>query len=347
MSFIKRFLRYISATGLSFSLFFLATALVLTLTLLSPTFIKRTLLKTNTYSNIVPSSLELAASSSSQQNNNEISPAVLAQLKPVVTDAVPASFVQQTTETVIDGTFGWLQGKTTIPQISVQTATVKNNLQQSLSTYIYKRLTSLEVCQKGTNYDNFDPLATPCRPPVALQDSEIQKYTADLIAQLPFLNKPEISLESLELTKAFASDSPSQKAPFVYSVAAKLPYILGLLAVICGVALVILSAQKMQAIRTVAHTFAWAGGILILFSALTLFFNGRASNQLLGSSSQAQATFVKTIFSPIISEFTKTAADYTLYLGVAYCFIGAILYVIARRKHENRQVDEAATKNTD
>ena len=110
MSFIA-FLRYISATGLSFSLFFWQRHFVLTLTLLSPTFIKRTLLKTNTYTNIVPASLELAASSSSQQNNAEISPAVFAQLKPVVADAVPASFVQQTTETVIDGTYRMAAGQ--------------------------------------------------------------------------------------------------------------------------------------------------------------------------------------------------------------------------------------------
>lgn len=341
MSVIKRFLHYISATGLSLSLFFLATITVLLLTILNAGFIKQTLVKTNAYNNIIPASLELATATSEKQGEEPINPVVVSQLKPIATATVTPEFLKSSTESVIDGLFSWLDGRTTAPVILIKTDTIKQNLQRELVAYTKNRVATLEVCQKGTNYTNFDPLTTPCRPPYSVNEADIQSYVANLVSQIPLFSKPEISLESLGATDVFSADKPIQAAPKVYSVIQKLPYALLLLAVLSATVLVLIGAYKKGAVRAVAHTITWAGIMLVILSAITLIFNNRFSGNLLGSSTQEQALFVKTIVTPITNMFIKTAADYSLYIGIAYCLIGAILYVIAHRMRFNKLAEAA------
>ena len=119
MTFIKRLIRGMSAWTLSFSLYMLASFTVLMLTVLSAQYIKTTLYKSNVYQNIVPATLDLAATKSGDSSANSLSdtidPKTIKQLEPVVASAISPQFLQSTTEQVIDGLYAWLNGKTTEP----------------------------------------------------------------------------------------------------------------------------------------------------------------------------------------------------------------------------------------
>lgn len=350
MTFLKRLVRGMSAWTLSFSLFMLASFTILTLTILNAHYIKATLYKSNVYQNIVPAALGLAVAKSTDSSGNissdNIDPQTIKQLEPVIAGAISPQFLQTTTEAIINGSFLWLNGKTPEPVFIIKTAGVKTALHNGLVNYIQNRLASLPVCPRGTSTNNFDPLSSACKPPVGISSAEIEQNVNKFIDQIPVFQKDDISLQSLGANDAFATDKPVQKVPMGYGIATKLPFAFAALVITSGTILVLAGADKRRSWRTIGHTFAWAGILLVVGSAATLFFANKFTTGLLGSASAEQAHFANTVVTPITKLFITTFADYSLYFGVGYCLIGTVCYVVSHRMRRNVIDDKQPTASS-
>jgi hypothetical protein len=324
----------------------LASFTVLTLTVLNAHYIKTTLYKSNVYQNVVPAALDLVIAKTDATSSDNLNPQLIKELEPTVSSAISPQFLQKTGEAVIDGSFAWLNGSAQAPNFTIETSTVKSSLHTELVSFIQKRVAGLPVCPRGTNYNDFDPLSASCKPPAGVNSTEIEQNVAKFIDQIPLFQKTDISLQSLGAIDAFAQDKPIQKVPMIFTVITNLPFAFVGLILTSGLFLILLSVDKRRSWRTIGHTFAWAGILLVIASAATLFFANKFSAGFIGNASTEQAHFANTIFSPITKLLTTTVAIYSLYFGVGYCLVGTVCYVIAHRIRHNESKDAQASENT-
>jgi hypothetical protein len=106
-----------------------------------------------------------------------------------------------------------------------------------------------------------------------------------------------------------------------------------------------LSIDTQGSWRTIGHTFASAGILLVITSAATLLFANKIGQVLRGSTSTQQADFANIIVTPISKLLVASFADYSLYFGIAYCLAGTICYVVAHRMRHNAAINPPATPN--
>ncbi len=345
MSFIRRTFRHISAWLLSFSLFMLASFVALTLTVFSPTYIKTSLEKSDTYKNIVPAMLNLAQLSASSTYDVSIDAKTIKELEAPISAAISPTFLQTTTESVIDGIFLWLAGSSAVPTFKINVETVKSSLTTNVTAYLQKKIADLPVCANGTNYGTFDPLKATCRPPVAINQNDISQAASDVIDSIPLFQNSELSTESLGIAKNFAPDKPIHYAPTVYGVLTKLSYVFGALVLTSGLCLVLLSKEKYKAWKSIGHTFVFAGFFLVVIGAVSLLFASKFQAGFLGNASTQQLDFANTIFTPISNIVTTSLASYSLYFGIGYAIVGAGCYTVAHKlklNHAAQQPEELA-----
>jgi hypothetical protein len=316
----------------------LASFVALSLTVFNPTYIKVSLDKSAAYKNIVPAMLNLAQLSASSTYDAKIDAKTLKELEAPISRAITPTFLQTTTEAVVDGTFVWLKGSASAPTFKINVATVKSALQTNLNNYLQKRVTDLPICAKGTNYGTFDPLKATCRPPIAVDQSDISQAASDVIDSIPLFQNAEISTDSLGIAKNFTPDKPIHFAPTIYGVLTKLSYVFGALVLTSGLFLVLLTKEKYKAWKTIGHTLLFAGFFLVVVGALSLFFANKFQAGFLGNASAQQLDFANTIFTPISKIITTSLADYSLYFGVGYAIIGAGCYAVAHKLKLNRIV---------
>lgn len=348
MSAFQKLARAFAAWLLTFSLFTTAGLAAITMTILNPSYIKQTLDKSGAYDTIIESALELA--SFNQQGSEALTKQTISEITPVITAVVTPTFLQQTTEAIIDGFFAWLQGDVAYPSFDIPLSTVKADLVSGVADYASKRLAALPACPRGTSYDSVDPFTATCKPPIAISAQEMQQNAATFVEAFPAFAEPSIKIQQADGLREFSTDKPLGKAPMVYGLATKAMYIFGLLVIICAVIVVRTSKPPLRAWRTIGHTFVLSGVLLIFTAFVTYLFLGKMGHQFFGSASQQQLDFVNSVFTPISQLLSKSLADYSLWFGVGYAVIGAVCYAIAhrytlRQKQENFQQSAGTNQN--
>lgn len=339
MSFMRRFFRGIMAWVLSFSLFVLAGTVALLLTAGNPGYIKAILADSGVYKTFIRATLDLASYQNSSQGSDAITTQTTNEILPIIGASITPSFLQKTSESMIDSIFLWLRGDIKTPNISIKTAEMSDQLQSKLTEYLNTRVASLPVCTQSDATQGFDPLSDGCKPKGAVNQADIQKVAADFVDSIPVLQKGEITMQSIDPNNVLATSSVGKSIPVGYAWFERVPYIAIALIVASGIALVILGTNRTKNWRTIGHTFVWAGALLIVTGGVTVLFAGVLNSGLTGSASAQQILFVKNVFVPIMEIFTKSLGSYSLYFGVGYAVIGAGCYAIS---HKLRIIDVTA-----
>lgn len=343
---MRAFTKGLLAWILSICLFLLAGFVAVLVTIGSPSYIKTTLYQTGFYKNIVSASLNLASTSTTGDINQGVAKVTINEITPVVQQALTPAFLQTSLESIIDGSATWLKGGSTAPTFAIKTADVKAQLVSGLTQYLQTRVSNLPICPPGTLYANFDPLSATCRPNIAVSKIDTSIAAADFVNQLPLLDQNEISLISIDSNNSFVSSKPATVAPKIYQYSLMTPYVIAAIIVACGIAIVVLSTKKYLAVKTIGHTFLWAGALLVVTGAATILLTGKFNSGFIGSANAGQIAFVRTIFDPIINTLSDSFADISLYIGVAYTLISVLCYVVAHKlRLQKQKVDNASPKD--
>lgn len=329
-------LRGLLAWLLTFALFLLASAVALNVTVGNPAYVKEMLVKSGVYTTFVGSAIKLAyAQNVLDPVGTTASKIPLTELAPVVSRVITPQFLQTTTETMVNSTFSWLSGSQKTLIFTIPVSDVKARLRPQVAGYIKDRVDSLPVCAKTQNYQNYDPLSATCKPPIALSNADIDSSANTFIASLPLLQDETISSETTGLGVHIANSSTGRIMPAVYQWAKRIPLILIPLIAVCFVVLLATSHRRHKRLKTIGHTFLWAGGLLIIFGAITLFIDGNYRAGFIGTPTQEQLDFVNAVFLPITQPLTKSLALISLYFGVGYVLIASVCYAISHRLRIN------------
>lgn len=230
----------------------------------SPKPVKEILADSGIYGSVVGSALDQAKKTAG--NGTEVS-----LIDPAIKKAAEESFnpqvVQSSTESVIDGVYHWLEGKSPQPDFNIDLTSVKTTFAEKVGQAAQTRAATLPICT--TAPVTTDPFSATCLPPrlTPAQVGEQAKNT--VLAGQGFLEHPNITYSNIK------SDDPSQQnifdnqlkdAPKRYQMLKKAPIILGVLAVLAIVVIIFLSESRRKGLRRVGITLIMAGAFMLLFA---------------------------------------------------------------------------------
>jgi hypothetical protein len=253
---------------------------------------------------------------------------------PAIKSAAKTSFspqvVQDTSEKIIDGTYDWLNGKTSQPNFNVDLSTSKATFAANVGTAATERASTLPVCPGRTIPSASNPLDITCLPRGLTPAQVGAQAQSDVLHGEGFLDNPVISPDQF---KGSGSNQPIfsgqlKNLPAQYRRIKATPVILIILSILSTLGVIFLSATKRKGLKHVGiilvtigvfmMVFAW---VLNLAATHTLVPNIKLDNKVLQTNVKKMAT---DTFQHVDKNYWEFGAGYTA-LGVLV--IGGLLFI--------------------
>lgn len=193
MRYVHSIVRWLSGLLLHFSLLAFIAAMCFQLLAAQPQSIKGILETSGVYDTFVNDVI-----ADNQQKNGDLNsslPLDDPNVKAIVNDVFSPQLLRQSSHTVIDGTYEWLQQKSDRIEFSVNLAQQRTALIDSLSTYASVRLEGMPACS-AAELQQGNVFKLQCEPPGFYQEIVKTQVVSDL-TNSDFLSDPVISDDSL------------------------------------------------------------------------------------------------------------------------------------------------------
>jgi hypothetical protein len=232
-------------------------------------------------------------------------------------------FIQQNTETVIDSVYGWLNGKTPLPDFYINLSDLRTAFAGNVSQEVQKQLSAMPVCTKTNIPTNFDAFSATCLPPQVTASSAAAQVQADILNGQGFLDNPIITADSVKASGDNHSIFVDQakNAPKVFRGVKDSVYALVALTVLVASSVVALSTNKRKGIRRV--------GITVLVVGLLILACAWGTNRFVSSNINPNITLSNAAFEDsirnVVMDLTKSLGDGYWVTGYVYAALGAIM----------------------
>lgn len=238
----------------------------------TPKHIEKSFEQSKVYEALLPSALEQASKEGEMGNIPLGDPAVRAAF----TRALPPARLQTYAETMLDGTYAWLQGDTPKPQFTVDLTSAKNDIANAIGVYLQQRLATLPTCSNLIAV-SADPYTATCVPRGVDTGAIIAEAKQEVLNNSGFLDDTTFTMEDLQGREG---QTDYNTAPAVYRSIMQGTWITGLLALVFGVIIIFLATTKRKGLRRVAIIAIVTGTLLILMTWVTYTLLRRVTEEL-------------------------------------------------------------------
>lgn len=347
MHFLKALGRVISSVFLKLSLLVFALAFSFVAVLGAPDTLKQGLKDNNIYDQAVGLALDAAEKPGQEDADSQLGSLPLDE--PEVRQAAQSAFPADTLETwggqIIDGFYGWIEGKTEKPEFQIDMTAQKQAFAQNIADAAEQKAMSLRPCTRQEALQlarqEIDLFNLPCRPPIDLA-SEKQRLVSEIENNNNFFGDNVITSEDLVSDPTQQEQFKTHPLPTIFQSAKRLPVIAVVIALLSAACLLWLSDDKRRGFRKVGLVFVSSGAFLLV---MTLLF-GYLFNQANGPDSLSKLPGAETggLQAPLM-EVMKYLLDVfnnkVITITLIYLLIGAGLLLATR----NRPVSKSLTKS--
>ena len=242
-----------------------------------PDTLKTTLKDSGIYSGFTDSLIQQAKTDSATKPVGQDLPVQDPLVQEAIKKAITPEFAQSTAEQVVDGTYNWLEGKTSKPDFNVDLSGLKQNLANNVADAGVQRAQSLPVCTtqqlRQLDPNATDPFSLPCLPPGINLQAERQKLVNQTLTNGEFISDTSISADDLK--DKGQTTSPFEKASYVpalFQWSQILPWILGSLVLVTGAGVILLDSERRRGIKSLSITLLITGGILAVSALIGWYF---------------------------------------------------------------------------
>lgn len=243
------------------------------------------------------------------------------KFKDAISSSIQPSDIQNSSKSVIDGVYAWLQGKTAQPEFTVDLTQPAERATAEIAAYAEERSSSLPACtlqQLQTVDFKSDLLSIPCVPPGVTSTQIGQQFADQAKDQVAFLKDPVISSDEL-LKESDISQADYADAPKAYQNLHESKWYNLVFAVVLIAALIFARRDRIAGVRFVGK-LVLAAGLLLAF-VLLLFLSGNSSTA--DVDNKLGEVLVNTMMS-LFGQLAMTIKWFTvgyLVLGVAGIFL--------------------------
>lgn len=335
----KKFALFTSSGLLKLSLVGLALAGAGWITFGTPEKLKQAAEESNVYGGIVDGILESAAQEAQNSTDRQL-PINDPEIRQIAKDSFSQETLGSQSESVIDGMYAWLQGKTTTPQFSVDFTDAKQHFANGIADYAVDRYESLPACtltqMRSRETITVDPFTATCRPPQIPGSQVRERVYGEITNSDTFMQDASFTANDLPKDEQGRTITDNlEAAPTTYHLLRLLPWLLAIAALVLVSLVFLLHDVKKRALKSLGITFLGTG-IFIALGAILLTW----SLDQLNPPADTQ-TFQTSLFAfsrLLVSEYNDALMRFYLtYLGV-----GTVLLLTVW--HQNRTTPDASPR---
>jgi hypothetical protein len=320
------FLLRLAGLGFSTAILFLAITAAIAQVFGTPQALKTALQQSGAY-DTASQQLASKAGEATASEAGEGLPLDKADVSQAAAENFSAKAIQTNAEEVIDGSYGWLEGKTDKPDITIDLSPYIAGFTQSVGDQAVQRVQGLPACTpeqlRQLDPNNIDVFNLPCMPPgVNLATAKEQAITQATKSN-EFLQDPVITTDSLpkDAEGKTAIDNLAY-VPQIFQWTMRAPWIFAAIAALSAVAIMLITKPEWQAgIRKLARTLFVTGLILTLFILLTrLLFNYLTRPD--GTASKLAGGDFKDVILAFARSLEQAFNNNLLVFGIVYILAG-------------------------
>lgn len=323
---------------------------------LAPAKLENSLASSNIYDQVTASALQQAEKSSSDGGN----PGSISLSDPLVKQAAKNVFspalIQQSVNTFINNNSDWLAGKKPAPDFRIDLTSAKRDFAKQVGYAAQAHLASLPVCsaqQLSQLTIPVDVLSVTCRPPTLDPKTEANQVAQEVNDSSDFLSNPVITAASLNQNQLGQSNSTSQGQPYyqklswapkVYQIGLKLPWILGLVALLSALGIVFIAPSRRRGARRIGAVLLVAGLILIFIKAVAdasvnKFASLSVKGALGGDFKQPISDFLRKLEPQMVRSY--------LPFGIVFIAAAVVIFVVLFRSRQRTDKPGSPKRDTD
>lgn len=347
----KRFLLWASALVFTFSVFCLITFGVLS-SIIRPNHLKKWVTSSGVYTKFPGVIINQAASAQIEDKTRDDGLSLKTDgARQAAEQALTPAFFQTSTEQVIDGTFSWLDAKTTKPTFNINVLEVKQNYVDNLGDYLKKRYEALPSCPEGVLPNSTDLLKINCRPGDNVLDIDqvISSQKLGILQDQNFLGENSITADNLgsndDKDASNKQEVFDQKViPNIYRWFRLSPAIFGGLALLSGVFVVALCEVKKFGVRKLGWRFVVAGSLALGATCIGVFGLVKLTNLINSQPSRSEVAPFKSIITPVIGAARAEVLVFSLAASLLSVAVGLMVLLATRSVSKKSRRSIAATK---
>jgi hypothetical protein len=327
---MKKFTRVLVSILLKLSLFSLAFAIAFVAVFGSPDFLKKTLADSKLYETVVDNVIESSQGASQEEGFPINQPEVQEAIK----KAFPPNAIQGYSEQFIDASHRWLSGEVERPDFRIDLTAAKQQLADGVAAYAEKRYAGLPVCSlaqaRQLSTTDIDPFNVPCQIPGFNPAAARQNVIDQVASSNEFLSNPVLTAEHLPKDQsgktAFDNMEPLRGG---YKLVLLLPWLLGGLSLLLGLALLYLHDTKRGGFRSIGGSLA-GNGLFLLISTLVILYVFNQVNKPGGVLNRSlEGSFQDSILH--ISRSINSAFNrYVIIISIVYIVAGGAILLYLR-----------------
>lgn len=327
MSWFRRVALIISGSALRFLLFFGVGLICMVLVFGNRNNIDKSMKETHASSRFVDAMI------SEMQKNNPGSSIPLndPEVQTIIKSAFSESVIQTSSQSIINGTYDWLEGKTNEVHFTVDFRQAREQLANGISAYAFTKLGSKPTCFAIP--EQIDPFTAGCKPPFTNLNEEQQKFAADLAGSEGFL--PKAVFTEADLPKSKQGKTLTEQyayIPKLYEAARLMPFVLPLIILGLVGLWIWLSSNKRHGFQQVGIAFIGTGVTLLITPILFVYVLPRftqATQFSIGGNPTQQ------VFNDVANNLTANFYNLLINVSVQVVAIGLVIVIAERLTRAN------------
>jgi hypothetical protein len=288
-----------------------------------PATVKKLLADSGVYKTVVPSLLQQTPTISTGLGDFATSdPAVQA----AASQAFSPQDVQKQVEAAIDNIYQWLDGKIAQPNFNIGLQANQTGFADKLSAYVADQLGRLPSCSAAQSLaiaraGGFDATHATCLPRGVAPTAAAEQVKKNLLANQAALSQAKLTAADIKNPNKNETvfQGKLKDAPRYYRDAKKTPWILAILTILTGVAVVFLSGSRPAGLRHIGINLAVVGVIMLLFAWLLNWGINRKLLPTIPVDNQLLQSGVRKL----VTDLTKLIDRNYWFFGGLYIVLGA------------------------
>ncbi len=326
---LKKVVLYFLDAAMILLLLLLAYFMVFTTITASSDKVKQIIGNSGVYSQITPVIYDsYTDSGSSAKATTEGLPLQDQKVGDAANQVFDPEFVRTNIETVVDGVYDWLGGKSAEPSFNVDLSSAKSRFIQQVANQAASRAETLPVCTPAQlrELENTNLLSIPCRTSNADMQALKEDFISSANSNDGFLKDTSISPATLKDENGRSVFEDLKQMPENFQKLKKAPVVIGVLIVLVGTFILMISRSRKEGFNKLAVLLAVGGALVIVFPfGLNIIIDGL----LRGGGTDAK--LVDNIISPLLHSFMDKASVVYYWLGGIYLALAAISFGIYKK----------------
>jgi hypothetical protein len=291
------------------------------------------------YSAIVPNLI-------TQQAKTSALPYADPGIEQALEQALPPSFLQNSSEQVVNSIYAWVHGTTAAPAFSIDLSQVKNNFASNVATYVQQKLNALPACTQLVEPPTTvaDVLSMTCMPygvssATIANDARQEALNGGLFPQNGTIDSSVFKdSQGKPLTDKLAI-VPKIHHYYILSL-----YLLPVVILLSAVAVIFWSVTKRAGTKRIAWILVTTGVSSIVVALVGVWLLNESVTTLGGLS----ASTPLAIQTKLLSIMATLAADLRIWwigIGAGYAVAGIILLVVVKLNKPKQTLSMGDTKS--